>query len=130
MKQLIEDYQRRLGTTEKMIKEFKLKNSGSINDIKKGERLDTKASEYRSIIAELEREVRNSPVNINLFKILFDECETVMDVIKLIPQQGQVQYDLTKQLLELRIAAKKLGLYDAVDFLKSIININSNENKL
>ena len=44
---------------------------------------------------------------------------TVIDVIKDIPQQGQVQYDLQRQLRELRIAANKLGLYDAADFLKS-----------
>jgi hypothetical protein len=43
---------------------------------------------------------------------------TVLDVIKDIPQQGQVQYDLTQQLRELRIAANKLGLYDAADFLR------------
>lgn len=43
---------------------------------------------------------------------------TVLDVIKEIPQQGQVQYDLQRQLRELRIAANKLGLYDAADFLR------------
>ena len=35
-----------------------------------------------------------------------------------IPQQGQVQYDLQRQLQELRIAANKLGLYDAADFIR------------
>ena len=44
---------------------------------------------------------------------------TVIDVIKDIPQQEQVQYDLQRQLRELRIAANKLGLYDAADFLRS-----------
>lgn len=43
---------------------------------------------------------------------------TVLDVIKEIPQQGQVQYDLQRQLRELRTAANKLGLYDAADFLR------------
>lgn len=43
---------------------------------------------------------------------------TLLDVIKEIPQQGQVQYDLQRQLRELRIAANKLGLYDAADFLR------------
>ena len=51
-----------------------------------------------------------------------DECvqrpKTVLDVIGEIPQQGQVQYDLNRQLRELRIAANKLGLYDAADFLR------------
>ena len=44
---------------------------------------------------------------------------TVLDVIKEIPQQGQVQYDLQRQLRELLVAANKLGLYDAADFLSS-----------
>jgi len=44
--------------------------------------------------------------------------KTVIDIIKEIPQQSQVQYDLTRQLRELRIAANKLGLYDAADFLR------------
>ena len=43
---------------------------------------------------------------------------TVLDVIKEIPQQGQVQYDLQRQLRELRVAANKLGLYDAADFIR------------
>ena len=43
---------------------------------------------------------------------------TVLDVIKEIPQQGQVQYDLQRQLRELRVAANKLGLYDAADYLR------------
>jgi hypothetical protein len=42
----------------------------------------------------------------------------VLDTIKEIPQQQQVQYDLTRQLRELRIAANKLGLYDAADYLR------------
>jgi hypothetical protein len=42
----------------------------------------------------------------------------VLEVIKKIPQQGQVQYDLNRQLHELRVAANKLGLYDAADFIK------------
>lgn len=41
----------------------------------------------------------------------------VLDVIKEIPQQGQVQYSLQRQLQELRVAANKLGLYDAADFI-------------
>lgn len=47
------------------------------------------------------------------------QSTSVLDVIKAMPQQGQVQYDLRKQLTELRFAANKLGLYDAADFLRS-----------
>lgn len=46
------------------------------------------------------------------------DSNPVLEEVKKIPQQGQVQYDLTRQLAELRIAANKLGLYDAADFLK------------
>jgi len=34
-------------------------------------------------------------------------------------QLPQVQYDLQRQLRELRVMANKLGLYDAADFLTS-----------
>ena len=55
MKQLIEDYKRRLKTINESIVDFKSDNTGSINDIRKLERLTTKASEYRTFIADLER---------------------------------------------------------------------------
>ncbi len=48
--------------------------------------------------------------------------KTVLTIITKIPQQPQVQYDLTRQLSELRVAANKLGLYDAADYLINIIN--------
>ncbi len=53
MKQLIEDYKRRLGTAEEMI--ATTKDSGSRNDIAKMERLKTKAANYRTFITEMER---------------------------------------------------------------------------
>ena len=53
MKQLIEDYKRRLKTVEEMLSNFN--NCGSMNDIRKDERLKTKAAEYRTFIAEMER---------------------------------------------------------------------------
>ena len=53
MKQLIEDYKRRLKSVTKMLAEFK--STGSINDIQKDARLNAKASEFRTIIAELEK---------------------------------------------------------------------------
>ena len=46
---------------------------------------------------------------------------SVLDVIKAIPQQPQVQYDLTRQLRELYVVANKLGLYDGADYLMKII---------
>lgn len=55
MKQLIEDYKRRLDTINQMIENFK--SNGSVNDIRKDERLKTKAAEFRTFIAEMEREL-------------------------------------------------------------------------
>ncbi len=57
MKTLIEDYERRLKTVEDMIHNFK--SSWSIDDIRKDERLKTKAAEFRTFIAEMERELKN-----------------------------------------------------------------------
>ena len=105
IKTLIEDYKRRLNTVNEALENDQ--DSGSINDTKKFKRLRTKAGEYRTIIAELERTT-----------IDCSDCENVYEVIKRIPQQPQVQYDLTKQLNELRVAANKLGLYDAADYLR------------
>ena len=55
MKTIIEDYERRLKSVEDMLNNFK--SSGSINDIRKDERLKTKASIYRTLIAELKHEL-------------------------------------------------------------------------
>jgi len=43
--------------------------------------------------------------------------QNVVDAIKEIPQLPPVQYSTVEQLRELRVAANKLGLYDAADFL-------------
>ena len=56
MKILIEDYQRRLKTAEKLIKEDETPISRV--GIERLARLQTKASEYRTVISELEREMR------------------------------------------------------------------------
>lgn len=55
MKELLEDYQRRLKNVTDMLDNFT--SNGSTNDIRKKERLTTKASEYRTFIAELERAI-------------------------------------------------------------------------
>jgi len=57
----------------------------------------------------------------------FDDYKTVLEVVKNIPQQSQVQYDLNRQLRELRVAANKLGLYDAGDFLRLKTEQNNEE---
>lgn len=43
----------------------------------------------------------------------------LLETIENTPQLPQVQYDLQRQLRELRVMANKLGLYDAADFLCS-----------
>jgi hypothetical protein len=43
----------------------------------------------------------------------------LLETIENTPQHPQVQYDLQRQLRELRVMANKLGLYDAADFLRS-----------
>ena len=41
----------------------------------------------------------------------------LLEVIENTKQLSQVQYGLERQLIELRVIANKLGLYDAADFL-------------
>ena len=57
MKQLIEDYRRRLATVKKTLETTS--DTGSMNDIAKMSRLRTKQGEYEAIIAELEREYKS-----------------------------------------------------------------------
>ena len=119
MKELIEDYKRRLAGITILIDGFK--SNGSEHDIRKEERLKTKASEYRTVIAEMERVInsRENSIKQMLELGLIKKVEdNIADVIRHIPQQKQVQYDLDRQLRELRYAANKLGLYDAADFLR------------
>lgn len=51
--------------------------------------------------------------------ILNDQRSLTDETIENTPQLPQVQYDLQRQLRELRVMANKLGLYDAADFLRS-----------
>lgn len=57
MEILLEDYKRRFETLNELI--GNTGNNGSINDVKKMERLRTKAGCYRTFIVELEREMAN-----------------------------------------------------------------------
>ena len=68
MKELIEDYKRRLATVTLALLNMKDK-SGSIQDIKKFERLTTKASGYNTIIAELEKVMREGISTSEIFCI-------------------------------------------------------------
>lgn len=44
---------------------------------------------------------------------------TLLETIENTKQLPQVQYNLQRQLRELRVMSNKLGLYDAADFLTS-----------
>lgn len=59
MKTLIEDYKRRLITTTEMIDEISRKKNLNHIDLERLERLQVKQNEYRTFIAELNREYRN-----------------------------------------------------------------------
>lgn len=60
---LIEDYQRKLANISALIQNNT--NNGSVLDERRDERLKTKAAEYRSFIADLERQL---PVERELIK--------------------------------------------------------------
>ena len=55
MKILLEDYKRKLKNVEELIENNT--NDGSIQDIKREERLKTKAAEYRAFIVDIKRAI-------------------------------------------------------------------------
>jgi hypothetical protein len=61
METLLEDYKRKLKTVNDLL--LNNKNNGSIMDEKRTERLNTKASEYRSFIVDIERAIERSKSN-------------------------------------------------------------------
>lgn len=66
-------------------------------------------------ICEMINDVQNVVTkNCNLYIV----SGSSLDVAKQIPQVPQTQMALNDQLRILRIAANKLGLYDAADFIK------------
>lgn len=54
---------------------------------------------------------------------LEEDPMTITDLIREMPQMPQVQYDVTRQLIELRNIANKFGLYDAADLLRDHFNL-------
>jgi len=57
----------------------------------------------------------------------YERDEGIENSIKAIPQYSQVQCATNTQLEYLRMAANKLGLYDAADFIKKFLEANSSE---
>jgi len=56
--------------------------------------------------------------------------KSVLDFIRSWPQHAQVQYALSQQLSELYVAATKLGLYDAADYLIKMQEMHQNIQRL
>jgi hypothetical protein len=69
-------------------------------------------SEYREWLEKKLTEVLTIPV------VSHSKNLTLLEAIENTKQLPQVQYDLQRQLRELRVMANKLGLYDAADFIK------------
>lgn len=69
-----------------------------------------------------ERDIEKNKDNKNLSGVNYDKNWKLLSIIENTPQLPQVQYDLERQLRELRVMANRLGLYDAADFLKNSIN--------
>ena len=67
-------------------------------------------SKAQELINEYERQVK-------LFAIP-DVSGSTLDFVKELPKLQQCQASLKYQLMILRVAANKLGLYDAADFIK------------
>ena len=68
--------------------------------------------EARTAAIEKANELRNEVLNKQNMKNI-----KLLEVIENTKQLPQVQYGLERQLIELRVMANKLGLYDAADFL-------------
>lgn len=86
MKQLIEDYKKKIETLANDLRLYK--STGSINDIKKVERLTTKLFEYRAFVIDLERIERNvqpdeTPKLVSLidFTTLRTQKKTLIEII-------------------------------------------------
>ena len=48
-------------------------------------------------------------------------AKMILEIIDKIPQQPQRQDSLASQLADLRVAANRLGLYDAADFIAKVL---------
>jgi hypothetical protein len=78
MKQLIDDYKRRINT---LIIDLNLfKSTGSINDVKKVERLTTKLFEDRTFVVELERIQRENTIDPSEIPNVCETISTVRDL--------------------------------------------------
>lgn len=141
MKQLIEDYKRRIKTIENDLRLYK--STGSINDIKKVERLTTKLFEYRAFVVELERlNVQNENVQndnkSNPIVLITDETPQLISRIDFTTLRTQKktlikiidQYELNKNVMvskesEALDLCGILNLIDSIqDFAVDVMGLN------
>jgi hypothetical protein len=123
MKQLIEDYKRRLKNINEVIKDFK--SNGGENDLKKAERLNTKASEYRTFIVELERIERN--VQIPIPTGMLDKNNKMLYENDILPDQtpklvSLIDFNMLKE--------QKASLNYVIDYLETEQIIGTASNNL
>ena len=116
MKELIEDYKRRLVTITEVIETTT--DTGSINDIAKMARLKAKQSEYRTFIAELERSYRDY-IKQKIISLLGDYNADTHG-----GGSGGILRAMIMLLMEL---AKDMGLELEVDFVTGSYKIKENE---
>ena len=101
MKQLIEDYKRRLKTVGEIIDTTS--NTGSINDQKKLERLMTKQGMINTIIAELEREYNElwvvaSSSGADVDHVFIDKEDAEKEAKRLLEEYLEYYRDVNKKM--------------------------------
>ena len=141
MKQLIEDYKKKIETLTNDLRLYK--STGSINDIKKVERLTTKLFEYRAFVVELERlNVQNENVQndnkSNPIVLITDETPQLISRIDFTTLRTQKktlikiidQYELNKNVMvskesEALDLCGILNLIDSIqDFAVDVMGLN------
>jgi hypothetical protein len=101
MKELLEDYQRRLVEVNKLIDEDWQINNDSINSIKRKTRLETKASCFRTFITELEREIKRREDTIKELECLSLDDENPIIPFKNLDWKGDIDKMLDNKFDEL-----------------------------
>ena len=136
MKQLIEDYKKKIETLTNDLRLYK--STGSINDIKKVERLTTKLFEYRAFVVELERLNVQNDNKSNPIVLITDETPQLISRIDFTTLRTQKktlikiidQYELNKNVMvskesEALDLCGILNLIDSIqDFAVDVMGLN------
>ena len=136
MKQLIEDYKKKIETLTNDLRLYK--STGSINDIKKETRLTTKLNEYRAFVVELERLNVQNDNKSNPIVLITDETPQLISRIDFTTLRTQKkslikiidQYELNKNVMvskesEALDLCGILNLIDSIqDFAVDVMGLN------